>query len=63
MTPTATTAVPNARHVHVPKAASTPAGPVNSESLFHGAVELLIEHHGALYRLRQTQLGKLILTK
>jgi hemin uptake protein HemP len=37
--------------------------PVKSEALFAGAPELLIEHRGALYRLRQTALGKLILTK
>jgi hemin uptake protein HemP len=36
---------------------------VSSDTLFRGAVELLIEHRGATYRLRQTQLGKLILTK
>ncbi|RQP22217.1 hemin uptake protein HemP [Piscinibacter terrae] len=34
-----------------------------SEQLFRGAQEVLIEHHGAIYRLRQTSLGKLILTK
>jgi hemin uptake protein HemP len=36
---------------------------IKSEALFRGAVELRIEHHGSLYRLRQTALGKLILTK
>ncbi|MEO7710814.1 MAG: hemin uptake protein HemP [Caldimonas sp.] len=36
---------------------------VNSEQLFSGATELLIDHHGVLYRLRHTALGKLILTK
>jgi hemin uptake protein HemP len=36
---------------------------VKSEALFRGAAELQIEHRGALYRLRQTALGKLILTK
>ncbi|MES2584495.1 MAG: hemin uptake protein HemP [Pseudomonadota bacterium] len=41
------------------------AGPVrvSSQSLFSGAHEVEIEHHGAVYRLRQTSLGKLILTK
>jgi hemin uptake protein HemP len=34
-----------------------------SQRLFHGSQELEIEHNGALYRLRQTALGKLILTK
>ncbi len=36
---------------------------VKSEALFDGAPELLIDHRGVLYRLRQTSLGKLILTK
>lgn len=36
---------------------------VSSQSLFSGANEVEIEHHGALYRLRLTSLGKLILTK
>ena len=36
---------------------------VSSERLFDGAQELHIEHRGTLYRLRQTSLGKLILTK
>ena len=34
-----------------------------SEAIFGNATEVLIEHHGALYRLRRTSLGKLILTK
>ncbi len=37
--------------------------PIKSEALFRGATELQIEHRGSLYRLRQTALGKLILTK
>lgn len=36
---------------------------ITSESLFAGADELVITHQGAQYRLRQTALGKLILTK
>lgn len=36
---------------------------VDSALLLRGANELLIDHHGVLYRLRQTALGKLILTK
>jgi hemin uptake protein HemP len=36
---------------------------ISSEQLLAGAQEVQIEHHGALYRLRQTSLGKLILTK
>jgi hemin uptake protein HemP len=49
-----------------------PAGPagatgvrrISSEQLLiNGAVELQIDHRGVLYRLKQTSLGKLILTK
>ena len=36
---------------------------VSSDSLLSGAQEVEIEHNGAVYRLRQTALGKLILTK
>lgn len=36
---------------------------VTSDALFSGADELEITHQGAQYRLRQTALGKLILTK
>jgi hemin uptake protein HemP len=36
---------------------------VRSEQLFGRGTELRIEHRGAIYRLRQTALGKLILTK
>jgi hemin uptake protein HemP len=34
-----------------------------SDTLFSGAQEIEIEHRGTVYRLRQTALGKLILTK
>lgn len=34
-----------------------------SRAIFSGAQEVEIEHNGAVYRLRQTALGKLILTK
>jgi len=37
--------------------------PIASEALFAGAREVQIVHRGALYRLKQTALGKLILTK
>jgi hemin uptake protein HemP len=37
--------------------------PLKSEALFDGAAEVLIDHRGVVYRLRQTSLGKLILTK
>ncbi len=49
--------------------ASPPAPPgelpqrIDSALLLRGTNELLIDHHGVLYRLRQTALGKLILTK
>ena len=36
---------------------------ITSETLFGGALEVQIDHHGALYRLKKTSLGKLILTK
>lgn len=36
---------------------------LRSEQLLRGAQEVLIEHNGAIYRLRQTSSGKLILTK
>jgi hemin uptake protein HemP len=41
----------------------TPSPAIKSESLFKGAAELQIDHGGVIYRLRQTSLGKLILTK
>ena len=43
---------------------SAPLPPlVRSEQLFGQGTELRIEHRGAIYRLRLTALGKLILTK
>jgi len=36
---------------------------IDSTRLFAGAQEVQIEHRGVLYRLKQTSLGKLILTK
>jgi hemin uptake protein HemP len=36
---------------------------IASEALFAGAREVQIVHRGSLYRLKQTALGKLILTK
>ncbi len=36
---------------------------LSSHAIFAGAREVEIEHYGALYRLRETSLGKLILTK
>lgn len=44
-----------------------PTGPgvprLSSRAIFAGVTEVEIEHNGVLYRLRQTSLGKLILTK
>lgn len=36
---------------------------IPSKQLFAGKNEIEIEHNGKAYRLRQTSLGKLILTK
>jgi hemin uptake protein HemP len=36
---------------------------INSKQLFGGAGEVEINHNGTPYRLKQTSLGKLILTK
>ena len=44
-------------------AAARPGEPIASEMLFAGAREVQIVHRGSLYRLKQTALGKLILTK
>ena len=43
--------------------ATTRRRTVSSDALFGGASEIHIRHRGSLYRLRQTALGKLILTK
>lgn len=36
---------------------------IKSEEIFRGANQVLIQHQGAVYRLRITGAGKLILTK
>ncbi len=36
---------------------------ISSRQLLGDGKEVLIEHRGAVYRLRETSLGKLILTK
>lgn len=36
---------------------------LNSQEIFQGASEVLIDHSGETYRLRITRTGKLILTK
>lgn len=40
-----------------------PVRTLDSGSLFNGTREIGIEHHGALYRLKITRQGKLILNK
>ena len=47
----------------LPAATQQPARVVDSARLFEGASEVLIDHHGVIYRLKRTALGKLILTK
>ena len=50
--------------VHVsPRLGDTGLVRLSTDWLFQSAKEIEIEHHGDLYRLRQTALGKLILTK
>lgn len=47
-----------------PPVAREPAEPrISSRELLRDSKEVLIEHRGAVYRLRETSLGKLILTK
>ena len=36
---------------------------IDSARLFGGTTEIHIDHHGVIYRLKQTSSGKLILTK
>jgi hemin uptake protein HemP len=43
--------------------ACAPSPQIDSDEIFAGATEVRINHHGAIYRLRLTSLGKLILTK
>lgn len=40
-----------------------PTRTLSSDSIFRGEREIGIEHHGALYRLKVTRQGKLILNK
>jgi len=47
------------RFERVPMAVRT----LSSNTLFQGQHEIGIEHHGALYRLKITRQGKLILNK
>ncbi len=45
-----------------PESAKEPAT-IDSEQILQGEQEILISHEGALYRLRRTRSGKLILHK
>ena len=40
-----------------------PVRTVSSDSLFQGTTEIAIDHNGAIYRLKITRQGKLILNK
>jgi len=70
-TPNRNTVAPDAAAASAPVESAGPnlpapaGGPlkITSEKLFGGALEVQIDHHGALYRLKKTSLGKLILTK
>ena len=65
------TSIPPPKPASAPPVTTTPspsrrAGStvrIDSAQLFGSAVEVQIDHHGAIYRLKQTALGKLILTK
>jgi hemin uptake protein HemP len=57
-TPTPLPAAPSTRPLPAP-----PPRCIPSDQLFGTATEVHIEHRGTLYRLKQTALGKLILTK
>lgn len=63
MRPPADTSPPTTPGQSPSGAALPPVPSVKSEALFEGASEVLIDHRGVMYRLRQTSLGKLILTK
>jgi len=54
---------PSSRTQPAATAAAGGVARLPSQALFAGAQEVEIAHNGAVYRLRQTSLGKLILTK
>jgi hemin uptake protein HemP len=43
--------------------ATQASGPLDSAKLLGGAKSVEIRHNGSVYRLQETRLGKLILTK
>lgn len=49
--------------VHTFAPAAIPARTLTSDAILRGQREIGIEHHGALYRLKVTKQGKLILNK
>ena len=51
------------RVVDAARAAPPEIVPISSDALFGRASEVRIAHRGSIYRLKQTSLGKLILTK
>ena len=68
------TATPDAAHIAEPRSSSSPQRTDGaralaakprwaSAQLLGGHQEVEIEHQGAIYRLRRTALGKLIITK
>ena len=60
----ATSPQPQRREGATPTQPLTQPPCIDSARLFAGGTtELLIDHRGVLYRLKQTSLGKLILTK
>lgn len=56
---------PSVRNGSLPQPAQqrTKQAHVDSRTLFAGGSEVVIVHYGEEYQLRQTRLGKLILTK
>ena len=46
-----------------PHCASDSSNTVQSTDLLKGQKSVVIEHNGCIYRLQETRLGKLILTK
>lgn len=55
---------PPAQHAQPAEAMrALPEPRISSRQLLGEGKEVLIEHRGAIYRLRETSLGKLILTK
>lgn len=56
-------AIPGEHAAGPPSPTARPRPAVPSAQLLRGQNTVLIEHRGAVYELRETRLGKLILTK